>query len=127
MLTRVCLNKVVVKSYPSTAHVSYKSEYEAFNNLQESSRPCRHIIQCHGAYYYHSRQDGSIVYSLVLEHADRGSLLDFYERVPPPQAPGQEVQFWRSLIQFLRAVEKIHNEMPEGLDGARYGQLSSCH
>lgn len=73
-----------------------------------------------------STQDEKPVYNLILEYADRGSLLDFYQN-EPPKTSTEVATFWSSLSKFLTAVEKIHNEEALVHENTMYGILVKAY
>lgn len=102
---------VVLKTYPNRAKLSYDSEYQTYASLRNGNRECDYILKCLGTFRYASGpRPGEYAYSIVLEYADRGSLLDFYHSIRQPRTPQDKEQFWKSLIMFLVGLEKMHAE-----------------
>jgi serine/threonine protein kinase len=108
------VKEVVIKSYSAASFQSYTSEWTAYNNIWSSKRPCDNILRIYGSYFYKPTPQSDPIYNLVLEHADRGSLLTYYAETDPPRSPAEIRGFWRSLIRFLPGLEKIHEEFSIG-------------
>ena len=67
--------------------------------------PVKHepnIISLFGA-YRHGR-----TYNILLEHADGGNLMDYFESVNPPSSEEDILQFWSSLFKVVKPIKRIH-------------------
>lgn len=99
-------NTFVLKSYRTRdAEEYYTNEVSAFRKFWDAGEEVS-IIGFHGSFV----QNGS--YNLVLEHADRGSLEDYFHTAPP-YSEDDIIKFWRGLFGVLHGLELIH-ETPSG-------------
>lgn len=87
------------------SEVSFNSEVEAFLKL-----PFKHGSQ-YVVKYYGSFIQGD-TYTIILEYADGGSLLEFYRRERPPKTWDDLRKFWDSMFRLLEALAVIHNVRP---------------
>jgi len=60
------------------------------------------IVTFHGSW-----QQGD-TFNILLEYADKGSLSDYFQKVPPPQEGKDIVMFWKSFIEVVKALCRIH-------------------
>jgi hypothetical protein len=94
----------VLKTYHTKKHLSsYTRECDALLRLR--SNASSNVVHFYGSF----RQLGS--YALLLEHADGGSMGDFFTTSPPPRTLEDIVTFWRSLFQVFDGLDRIHQLM----------------
>ena len=93
----------VLKTYfTKDAEKYYQNEVEAFNQMMLPVKHEPHIISLFGA-YRHGR-----TYNILLEHADGGNLMDYFEDVTPPSSEEDILQFWSSLFKVVKPIKRIH-------------------
>ena len=61
-----------------------------------------HIVSLFGA-YRHGK-----TYNILLEHADGGNLMDYFEGITPPSSKEDILQFWSSLFKVIEPIKRIH-------------------
>jgi serine/threonine protein kinase len=92
----------------------WEREARAYKQLSGKSP---HIIQAFGAYRQRSRDSKNDSYSLVLEWADGGSLLDFWQKYPESQVKNPSIDEVRRRIRetlkqlhgLAQALEAMHS------------------
>ncbi|KAI8307700.1 putative serine/threonine-protein kinase [Colletotrichum sp. SAR11_59] len=97
----VVVFKVFSGDDPETAKM-YLNEVDMYSQLVRESA-FDHII-----WYYGSFETAGLR-TIVLEHANGGSLKSFFLNNPPPHDQSNRKQFWNSLMGLLRGLENIHN------------------
>ncbi|KAH9234893.1 hypothetical protein K456DRAFT_1583650 [Colletotrichum gloeosporioides 23] len=86
---------------PETAKM-YLNEVDMYSQLVRESA-FDHIIRYYGSF------ETAGLRTIVLEHANGGSLKSFFLNNPPPHDQSNRKQFWNSLMGLLRGLENIHN------------------
>lgn len=106
-------NTYVLKTYNTKdADSYYTSEVDAFKKLATKKGVDESLIQFLGSY-----KQGD-TYNILLEYADRGTLEDFFGKVPPPSLSEDIVMFWGRFFNVIQALVRIHGtERPEGFRG----------
>lgn len=103
---------IVLKSYDTRYEINYQNEiiaYHAFDN----AKPCENILKYVGSYYVQPLAPGSgLQYMIMLEHAERGSLLQLYGENDPPITLEETKAFWSSLLQVAKGLMVAHNIIP---------------
>lgn len=93
----------VLKTYfTKDAEKYYQNEVEAFNQMMLPVEHESHIVSLFGA-YRHGR-----TYNILLEHADGGNLMDYFEGITPPSSEEDILQFWSSLFKVIEPIKRIH-------------------
>ncbi|KAK7710483.1 hypothetical protein SLS64_000173 [Diaporthe eres] len=104
---------LVLKSYDTAYESSYQNEIKAYNAFA-NAKPCENILKYIGSYYVQPLAPGSgLQYTIMLEHAERGSLLQLYGENDPPFAPAETKAFWSSLFQVAKGLMAAHNRLPK--------------
>ena len=94
----------VVKTYHNKRYkLLYDREVEALAVLM--FQPSPNVFTYHGSF----EQLGT--FNLVLEYADGGNLAEMFENTPPPKTVSDVIQFWKSLVDVLNGLHRIHNLM----------------
>lgn len=110
----------MLKSYDTPHENSYHNEiraYHAFSN----AKPCENILKYIGSYYVQPLAPGSgLQYTIMLEHAERGSLLDLYGENDPPIRLAETKAFWSSLLQVAKGLMVAHNTIPKRTGASWY-------
>ncbi|CAI0643610.1 unnamed protein product [Colletotrichum noveboracense] len=97
----VVVFKVFSGDDPETAKM-YLNEVDMYSQLVRESA-FDHIIRYYGSF------ETAGLRTIVLEHANGGSLKSFFLNNPPPHDQSNRKQFWNSLMGLLRGLENIHN------------------
>lgn len=98
---------VVLKTYTGDSS-QYNRELGAFTTFQNGTH-CEHILDCLGSYSTQQRApDHGKIYTLILEYADKGTLLDQYMANMPPATFDETKLFWQGLHQVAKALTVIH-------------------
>lgn len=88
--------------FTKDAEKYYQNEVEAFNQMMLPVKHEPHIISLFGA-YRHGR-----TYNILLEHADGGNLMDYFESITPPSSEEDVLRFWSSLLKVVEPIKRIH-------------------
>ncbi|KAF4902206.1 hypothetical protein CGCFRS4_v002371 [Colletotrichum fructicola] len=93
--------------------IMYENEVDMYSQLVRE-RAFDHVIRYYGSF------ETAGLRTIVLEHANGGSLKSFFRTHPPPRSQGSCERFWNSLMGLLRGLENIHemNETQEYSKGA---------
>ena len=101
-----------MKSYTGDRYRTlYQNEEKALTTLQRSGTQSEHVVGYYGSFI----QNGK--FSLLLEFADGGNLLDYYRSTPKPMGASDTKQFWWSLLGVLKGLHYVHQVSPD--DGYR--------
>lgn len=95
---------VVLKSYPYRADRIYRNEFKAFTALQNAP-PCENILRYLGS--FHSTTENGITYTIILEYANKGTLLDMYRRNQPPVTFEEVKTFWSGILKIAKALMAV--------------------
>ncbi|KAF2204802.1 kinase-like protein [Delitschia confertaspora ATCC 74209] len=90
----------------------YHNEVDAFKNLMEPKKVEQNIVTFYGSW----RQDTT--YNVLLEYADQGTLLDYFERNEPPEEAEDIIKFWSAILDLVKGLQRIH-ELELFTDGPR--------
>lgn len=116
----------MLKSYDTPYESSYKNEIEAYTAF-DNARSCDNTLAYHGSYYVQPAAPGSgFQYTIMLEHAERGSLFQLYRENNPPFTLAEITTFWSGLQQIAKALMVAHNDIPRK-PGASWYVLDSSH
>ncbi len=66
-----------------------------------------YITQCYGTFIQNGKR------TVILEYAEGGTLLDFFQRDKIPNTNDELLQFWSHLIELLHALHVIHGMQPQ--------------
>ncbi|KAK7956993.1 uncharacterized protein PG986_006215 [Apiospora aurea] len=94
----------VFKEYTEKGYLSYKNEVEAYTNLMRQGSQA--IIRCYDWF----EQAGK--YTIILEYAELGSLLDYWDSTHEPTSPNDIDTLWTSFFELLKGLAVIHNNLP---------------
>ncbi|KAI1081641.1 hypothetical protein F5B20DRAFT_569590 [Whalleya microplaca] len=91
----------ILKTYykPRYQHL-YENEIRALRMLRNS--PSDNVITYYGSF----RQHGAC--NVILEYCDGGNLADYFANTSFPKSPAQVVQFWKSLSQVIKGLDRVH-------------------
>lgn len=104
---------VILKVYPSDEVSLYQNEIKAYTSLNNATDN-ENILRCFGSYHTRST-DGSVRdCTIILENADKGTLLDLYKNNSPPTTFAETEAFWRELCQVVLGLVVIHHT-PAGI------------
>jgi serine/threonine protein kinase len=106
----------VLKSYSielDEAKTYYYYEIEAFKFLMAQKKREENIIT-----FYGSWRQGTNNYNVLLEYADQGTLVDYFERTEPPTVENDRLQFWSALLDVVKALERIPEREHSGGGGS---------
>jgi serine/threonine protein kinase len=95
----------VLKSYSSEfedAKIYYYNEIEAFKILMSEEKFEQNIVT-----FYGSWRQGT-TYNILLEYADRGTLIDYFENTAPPTEYEDIISFWSALLDVTKGLKRIH-------------------
>lgn len=91
----------------SNAVYYYNNEVENFRRLNEvDDGPPVGLIGFHTGF-----QHGK-TYNILLDLANGGNLHDFMLKTDPPATGKQIFEFWKALLEVLKALDRIH-DIPE--------------
>lgn len=106
----------MLKVFPSDELASYQNEIKAYTSLNNAT-DCENILRCFGSYHTRST-DGSVQdCTIILENADKNTLLDLYRRNNPPTTFAETKAFWGELCKVVFGLEVIHHTPSEGHAG----------
>lgn len=100
--------QVVLKSYPYTADRIFRNEFNAFTKLQ-NARSCENILGYLGS--FQSTTEQGMTYTIILEYADKGTLLDIYRRNQPPITFEEVRTFWSGIMKIVKALMVVHHTL----------------
>jgi len=80
----------------------FKTEKEAYERLNDRSKPPANLVGFHGSFTRHGN------YHLILEYADRGTLKDFMQDNDPPSKGEDILVLWRCLSGLLVGLHTLH-------------------
>lgn len=76
--------------------------------------------------FYGSWRQGTDNYNILLEYADQGTLIDFFETTEPPTEENDRLRFWSALLDVVKALQRIHEiEQSWGGQGVLQGWVTS--
>lgn len=102
----------MLKSYDTQYERNYQNEIEAYSSFA-NAKSSENILGCLGSYHVQPLVPGSgLQYTIMLEYAERGSLLQLYEENDPPSSFAETKAFWSSLLQVATALVVAHNAAP---------------
>ena len=78
----------------------FNNEVDIYANLRDADFD--HIVRYYGSF----SQLGK--FTIILEYANQGNLLDYFERTAHPPTPSDRVVFWQAFFDLLLALERIH-------------------
>lgn len=82
-----------------------KSEVEAYKHIIDAKADHNFIG------FYGGIKHGE-TYSIILDHADQGTLDDFWSRATAPHQPEQILEFWSNMSQVLEGLSGLHGIPP---------------
>ncbi|KAK7928085.1 hypothetical protein PG985_005083 [Apiospora marii] len=97
-------NCCVFKEYTGRGYESYEKEVEAYKNLARHNSQA--IIRCYNWFV----QAGK--YTIILEYADLGSLIEFWESTHEPTLPRDIDTLWTCFFELLKGLAVIHSNLP---------------
>ncbi|ROV89219.1 hypothetical protein VMCG_09900 [Cytospora schulzeri] len=104
ILSNQAQDQVVLKSYPPNADRIFRNEFKAFTTF-ENAKPCENILKYLGS--FHTATGDGTTYTIILEYADKGTLLDIYRRNQPP-VKFEEIQiFWSAILKMVKALMAV--------------------
>lgn len=104
----------MLKSYDSPYERNYRNEINAYHAFDDAKKPCDHILKYIGSYHVQPLAPGSgLQHTIMLEHAERGSLLQLYGENDPPLTLEETKAFWSSLLQVAKGLMVAHNTYPK--------------
>lgn len=93
-----------MKEFPaSELEFTFVKEASAYSQLRQTSGASSYFLECHGSF----KQNGKGY--IILEHADQGSLLDFYKRNDLPVDKAHYESFWRNFANLFMGVAMLHH------------------
>lgn len=102
----------MLKSYDTPFERNYQNEIEAYSSFA-NAKSSENILGCLGSYRVQPLAPGSgLQYTIMLEYAERGSLLQLYGENDPPFSFAETKAFWSSLLQIATALVIAHNVAP---------------
>ncbi|KAF4454846.1 serine/threonine protein kinase [Fusarium austroafricanum] len=81
----------------------YTREAEIYTRLRRFEETS--ITKCYGSFACKETERRII----ILEHASKGSLLDFFDKTQPPVYPSDLEMLWLSLLELLEGLWVLHN------------------
>lgn len=99
---------MVLKSCPYRADKIYRNELKAFTAFQNAP-PCENILGYLGS--FHSTTEKGMTYTIILEYADKGTLLDIYRRNQPPITFEEVRTFWSEIMKIVKALMVVHHTL----------------
>ncbi|KUI67132.1 Mitogen-activated protein kinase kinase 1 [Cytospora mali] len=109
-------NLVTLKVFPSDVAVMYHKEIKAYTSLN-NFRYCENILRCLGSYHTQSPDGRGDIHVIILENADKGTLLDIYRKNDPPITFEETKTFWKELCGVAFGLEVIHHTPSEEVTG----------
>lgn len=106
----------MLKTYPSSEFDTYDTEVNTYTALMNTNDSA-HILGYLGSYYTLSPDGNGAIYTIILEHADRGTLLDLYMKNEPPLNFDETKAFWKELCTVVFGLEVFHHTPPHGSAG----------
>ena len=101
------IHTFVLKTYNTPdAERYYKNEVDGFWNLSRRGGRNPNIIGFYGSFV----RNGT--FNVLLEYADRGTLAQYFDTVPPPSSGEDILKFWHELSKTLGALTAIHSVQP---------------
>jgi len=70
-------------------------------------------------FYGSFTQNGT--FNLLLQFADGGTLLDFYQKAAPPREVGDIRQFWKNIFAVMKGLHRVHQSVLSYEDGEYRG------
>lgn len=61
------------------------------------------IIRFYGSYIHGDESN------VILEHADKGSLEEYFKNETPPSRGLDIIKFWENLFQLIKALKAVHS------------------
>jgi serine/threonine protein kinase len=74
----------------------------AFIKIKGATNPNPYMIGFYGNF-----TQGN-TYNVILEYADKGSLKDYFQNIPPPREEEHIVSFWTSLGGIIKGLHSVH-------------------
>lgn len=112
---------IMLKSFPPDAQAEYNNEITAYIAFRNGTVHCKNILKCLGCYRVASPSDAdSFVYTIILEYANRGTLLDLYKKNSPPINFEETKLFWEGLCKVVLGLEVTHHTPSDGVPGTSW-------
>lgn len=108
-------NDFVLKSYLAASAKYFHNEVKAFQYLTTNEAAQRNLISFFGSW-----TQGK-THNILLEYADKGTLLDYFYHVAPPMRKEDISKFWSSIMGVVKALQCIH-VLPLAADGSSFLQ-----
>lgn len=95
---------VVFKTYNGVeGNHLWETEFMTYQAITQPG-PCNHIVKCLGSFRYKETDK----YTIILEYADGGTLLDLFKEGKFPVLPADRIQLWERLFELLIGLKRIH-------------------
>ncbi|KAI6246710.1 hypothetical protein HI914_04862 [Erysiphe necator] len=93
-------NTFVIKSYSTTRdHDLYTKQVNTFRSFKNADG----ILKFFGSFEYRGQSH------ILLEFADKGTLIDFFKTEAPPTRGDQIIDFWENILQLTKGLKAIHS------------------
>lgn len=103
----------VLKRYSTIeAERYFESELDAFRTINLGGSGENNLIGFYGTFEQHG------MYNVLLEFADHGTLLDYFQTAPPVR-PEDIQTFWRNLLGLIKTLDAIHKSRSGDTRGPR--------
>ncbi|VUC30682.1 unnamed protein product [Clonostachys rosea] len=93
-------------SFPPHLREEYFNERASYSAFTPSTPNVTRLL---GSYSWFSENKGRTG-NLILEHAEHGSLLNFFEKESPPYKPDEISSLWTGIAGIAKGVESIHEQ-----------------
>ncbi|KAM6509941.1 hypothetical protein FALCPG4_017577 [Fusarium falciforme] len=89
----------------------YRAEADVYSALEAKVQ--KHITQHYGSFSFEETHTRVI----ILEYAAMGSLLNFFEEVPPPTSPSEYEMLWCELLKLMGALRAFQDMDRQAVEG----------
>jgi hypothetical protein len=111
----------VLKRYcTAEAERYFESELDAYRAVHLGGSGESNLVGFYGTFEQHA------AYNVLLEFADQGSLLDYFQTAPPVRSDDIQI-FWRNFLDLIKTLDSIHKLQPGHAPGPRVLQGSHGH
>lgn len=91
----------------------YRAEASAYSRLLENPKNQKTITKHYGSFSFPQTDTRFVVF----EYAAMGSLLEFFEKVPPPVTPRDFELLWHTTLKLLPGLHDLQNLAKSSVEG----------
>lgn len=110
----------MLKSFPARKEAEYRTEIKAYAAFENAPVRCKNIVRSLGCYQVASPGDNVLMYTIMMESANKGTLLDLYRQNHPPVTIEETKAFWAGFCGVVEGLEVMHHTPSDGVAGTSW-------